>query len=170
MLLGYAMEQLLRQLEESFAAAGVRIGLVVNNSLALCAALARQAADGERFGFVLAGRAGYSLAFTRGGELTFHRFRAIGDLEAGNGAAGLIPRDLRLTREFLARQSDEAPPDGFVVVAPPASEERWREWVENAFAVEASGLRPHHLPLRGDVPQPRLADIALLLGAVCHKV
>ncbi len=169
-LLGYAMEQLLRQLEEAFAARGVRIGLVVNGSLALCEALARQAGDGERVGIVLAGKTGYSLAFTRGGEMTFHRFRAIGDLEAGNGAAGLIPRDLRLTREFLARQSDEPLPTGFVVVAPPAIEERWLEWVANAFAVEATGLRPHHLPLRGDVPQPRLADIALLLGAVCHTV
>ena len=169
MLLGYAMEQLLRQLEEAFRARGVRIGLVVNGSLALGEALGRQAADGERLGFVLAGSDGYSLAFTRGGEMTFHRFRAVGDLEAGNGA-GLVPRDLRLTREFLANETAEPPPDGFVVVAPPASEERWRQWVADAFGVEAAGLRQHHLPIRGDVPQPRLADVALLLGAACHTV
>ncbi|MFQ5350385.1 MAG: hypothetical protein ACE5EG_08080 [Thermoanaerobaculia bacterium] len=170
MLLGYAMEQLLMQLEEAFDARGVRIGLVINSSLALCQALGRMAADGERVGFVLAGKAGYSLSFTRGGEMTFHRFRAIGDLEAGNGDATLVARDLRLTRDFLARETDEPPPDGFVVAAPPAIEEHWREWVAAAFEVEASGLRSHHLPLLGEVPQRRLADIALLLGAACHKV
>jgi hypothetical protein len=170
MLLGYAMEQLVRQLEEAFAARGVRVGLVVNSSLALCQALGRMASDDERSGFVIVGKAGYSLAFTRGGELTFHRFRAIGDLETSNGDATLITRDLRLTRDFLARETEEPPPDGFVIAAPPAIEEHWREWVAKAFEVEAAGLRPRHLPIRGDVPQPRLADIALLLGAACHKV
>ncbi len=170
MLLGYAMDQLLRQLEEAFADRGVRIGLVVNSSLALCQALGRMADDGERFGFVLAGKEGYSLAFTRGGEMTFHRFRAIGDLEVGNGDAALVTRDLKLTRDFLARETDEPPPQGFVIATPPAIEERWREWVATAFEVEAAGLRPRHLPIRGEVPQPRLADIALLLGAACHKV
>jgi len=170
MLLGYAMDQLVRQLEAAFEARGVRIGLVINSSLALCRALGRMATDGERVGFVLAGKAGYSLVFTRSGEMIFHRFRAIGDLEAGNGDATLIGRDLRLTRDYLARETNEPPPDGFLIVAPPAIEERWREWVATAFEVEAAVLRPRHLPIRGDVPQPRLADIALLLGAACHKV
>ena len=170
MLLGYAMDQLVRQLEEAFAARGVRIGLVVNASLALCEALGRQAGDGERLGCVLAGKAGYSLFFTRGGEMTFHRFRAIGDLEAGNGDATLISRDLRLTRDFLGRETEERPPDGFVVAAPAGVEERWLEWVSRAFEVETAGLRPAHLPLRGEVPLPRLTDIALLLGAACHQV
>ncbi len=170
MLLGYAMEQLVRQLEEAFAARGVRIGLVVNASLALCQALKQVAATAKRLGLVLAGKAGYSLVFTRGGEMTFHRFRAIGDLEAGNGDATLITRDLRLTRDFLVRETAEPLPDGFLIAAPPASEERWVEWVTRAFEVEASGLRPAHLPIRGDVPQPRLPDIAPLLGAACHKV
>jgi len=170
MLLGYAMDQLVRQLEQAFDARGVRIGLVVNSSLALCRALGCLATDGERVGFVLAGKAGYSLVFTRGGEITFHRFRPIGDAETDNGAATLIPRDLRLTRDFLARQTDEPPPDGFIIAAPPAIEERWREWVATAFEVETATMRLQHLPIRGDVPQPRLTDIALLLGAACHTV
>ncbi len=170
MLLGYAMDQLVRQLEQAFEARGVRIGLVVNSSLALCQALGRMATDGERIGFVLADRSGYSLVFMRGGEMTFHRFRAIGELEVGNGDAVLIARDLRLTRDFLARQTDEPPPDGFLVAAAPAIEERWREWVTTAFEVETVSMRSQHLPIRGDVPQPRLADIALLLGAACHTV
>lgn len=169
-LLGYAMDQLVRQLEQAFTARGVRIGLVVNASLALCEALAQLATGDERVGVLLAGRSGYSLAFTRGGEMTFHRFRAIGDLETGNGAARLVARDLRLTRDYLDRETGEPLPDGFLVMAPPASEERWLAWLGAAFGVETAGLRPRHLPLRGDVPQPRLADIAPLLGAACHKV
>ena len=170
MLLGYAMEQLVRQLEEAFAARGVRLGLVVNCSLALSRALGHQAEDGEKAGFVFAARTGYSLVFTRGGELIFHRFRAIGDDEADDGAATLIARDLRLTRDFLARETDQSPSDGFVIVAPPAIEERWRQWVTSAFGVEAAPMRPRHLPIRGEVPQGRLADVALLLGAACHEV
>ena len=169
-LLGYAMEQLVRQLEEAFADRGVRVGLVVNESLALCRALARQASDGERVGFLLASKAGYSLVFTRAGEMTFHRFRAIGDLDAGNGDAALVARDLRLTRDFLAREANEPPPDGFLVAAPPAVEERWRQWLGSAFEVEAVSLRAEHLPIRGEVPPARLADVALLLGAACHTV
>ena len=170
MLLGYAMEQLVQQLEDAFAARGVRLGLVVNCSLALCRALGERAEAGRQSGFVFAARTGYSLVFTRGGEMTFHRFRAIGDDETDEGAATLIGRDLRLTRDFLARETDESPPDGFMVVAPPASEERWLEWVASAFGVESAAMRPGHLPIRGDVPQGRLADVALLLGAACHKV
>ena len=170
MLLGYAMEQLVSQLEEAFASRGVRIGLVVNASLAFSQALARRTGDGERLGCLLAGGTGYSLFFTRGGRMTFHRFRAIGELEAGNGDAALIARDLRLTRDYLDRETDEPLPDGFVVAAPPAIEDRWLEWVSGAFGVEVSGLRPTHLPIRGELPQPRLNDIALLLGAACHQV
>ena len=170
MLLGYAMDQLVRQLEEAFADRGVRVGLLVNSSLALCQALGRRAEDDERVGFVLAGKEGYSLAFSRGAELTFHRFRAISDLDAGNGDAALVARDLKLTRDFLVREADGPPPDGFVIAAPAAAEERWQEWVATAFEVETAPLRPEHLPLRGEVPQPRLADIAVLLGAACHKV
>ena len=140
MLLGYAMDQLVRQLEEAFAARGVRIGLVVNASLALCRALGRQAGASERLGCVLAGKAGYSLFFTRDGEMTFHRFRAIGDLEAGNGDATLIARDLRLTRDFLGRETEERPPHGFVVAAPAAVEEHWLEWVSRAFEVDDARL------------------------------
>lgn len=170
MLLGYAMEQLVRQLEEAFAARGVRLGLVVNCSLALSRALGDQADDSEQAGFVFAARTGYSLAFTRGGEMIFHRFRAIGDDEADDDAATLIARDLRLTRDFLTRETDQSPSDGFVIVAPPAIEERWREWVTAGFGVEAAVMRTRHLPIHGDVPRGRLADVALLLGAACHKV
>ena len=60
--------------------------------------------------------------------------------------------------------------EGFLIAAAPALEERWLEWVTTAFEVEAAGLRAEHLPIRGDLPQPRLADIAPLLGAACHKV
>jgi type IV pilus assembly protein PilM len=116
-LLGYAMDQLLRQLEQAFAARGVRIGLMVNTSLALCQALARLSTGDDRVGFVLTSKAGYSLAFTRGGSLTFHRFRAIGDLETGNGNDALIGRDLRLTREFLNRETSEHPTEEFLIVA-----------------------------------------------------
>jgi hypothetical protein len=170
MLLAYALEQLVRQLEEAFEARGVRIGLVINASLALCQSLGRMVGDGERVGFVLAGKAGYSVAFTHDGQLIFHRFRAIGEADAGNGAAGLIARDLRLTRDFLERETNTPPPSGFVLAVPAAVEEQWREWVTAAFEVEAAALRTHHLPIRGDVPQSHLNDVALLLGAACHKV
>lgn len=170
MLLGYAMDQLVRQLEEAFAARGVRIGLVVNASLAFCQALARVAAPSERLGCLLAGDSGYSLFFTRGGEMTFHRFRAIDGRRAGSGDAALISRDLRLTRDFLARETSEPPPDGFLVAAPQEVEESWRGLIAEAFEVRAAAVEPAHLPIRGEVPPPRLTDVALLLGAACHQV
>ncbi len=169
-LLGYAMEQLLSQLEDLFEQLGVRIGLTVNASQALAAALGRAADRDQRISLVLVNPSGYSLLFLRGGELVFHRFRAIGEAQAADSDAGLVRRDLKLTRDFLQREIAEPPPRRFVVVAPQESEERWRGWLTEAFEADAEGLRAVHLPLRGEVPAARLPDIAPLLGAACHQV
>src|SRR4051812_33127046 len=70
LLLGFAVEQLLAQIEEAFAAAGVRVGQVSNASLALLAAVAATSpgAPDAFSAVVLVGEEGDALIFARGGE------------------------------------------------------------------------------------------------------
>ncbi len=168
-LLGYAMEALLAQLESTFAQLGVRIGLTVNGTLALCAAFGRRAAD-QRFVFLHVSPSGYALVLAGGGRPLFHRFRALATAASGNGDGDLVLRDLRLTRDFLARELSGALPSELLVVAPPDVERTWRDWVGEAFECEVFGLRSPHLPLRGELAENRLPDVAPLLGAACHQV
>src|SRR4030095_13827350 len=71
LLLGFGVEQLLAQVEEAFAAAGVRIGQVTNASLALLAAIAPVPADAFA-ALVVVGGEGDTLIFARGSQPALH--------------------------------------------------------------------------------------------------
>lgn len=95
MLLGFAIEQLLGQVEDAFSAAGVRLGRITNQSLAALAALAsggpggnpagRRGGAGGLIALVVVEDAGYALLVVRGDQPLLHRFKSLVAAPPGQG-------------------------------------------------------------------------------------
>jgi len=201
LLLGFALEQLLAQLEEAFAGAGIRLGQITSASLALIDALdeervaetaeerpARrrlpppgadmtaepQALDPERerFGAVsLVEEGGYTLAFVRGGEPVLHRFKTVAANLPEAAWAGLVSRDLRLTRNFLEEHFPGSSLDWVVLSAPAELEAAWIARLAEGLAAPARPLDGRHLPpLQIEEAAAPWREMAPLLGAARREV
>jgi hypothetical protein len=171
-LMGFAVEALVAQLEEAFAAEGVRIGHLSNPSLSLLQALRRGPAlqGGGLAAVALAGDDGWSLTLARDGEPLLHRYKPADGALPDGARAGFVTRDLRLTATFLDEHLGGERPRRVLVVAPPELEGRWLGWFESGLGTPAEALRPEHLPLQAGALVPAWRDAAALLGAACAEV
>lgn len=171
LLLGFAIEQLLAQIEEAFAAAGVRLGQVSNASLSLLSAI-KPGAPNSFAALVLVEDEGYTLIFARGGEPVLHRYKGFtGNLPEGSRTS-FVARDLKLTRNFI---DEHFPGSGFgpvLLLAPPEHEPAWLDRLEEGFGVPAAPLDGRHLPpLRAeDAGTPVWRDLAPMLGAARQEI
>jgi hypothetical protein len=197
LLLGFALEQLLAQLEEAFAGAGIRLGQITSTSLGLIDALdpervaeaaaapeprrlpppgavlsAPPAGERERFGAVsLVEEGGYTLAFLRGGEPVLHRFKAVAPNLPEAAWAGLVSRDLRLTRNFLEEHFPGSSLDWVLLSAPPELEAAWLARLADGLAAPARPLDGRHLPpLQIEEATAPWREMAPLLGAARREV
>jgi len=171
LLLGFAVEQLLAQVEEAFAAAGVRLGQVSNASLALLAAV-EPASPGAFSALVLVGDDGYTLIFARGGEPVLHRYKGFtGNLPEASRAS-FVGRDLRLTRNFLDEHFPGAAIASVLLLAPPELEPAWLDRLEEGLGAPAAPVDGRHLPpLRAEEPAvPTWRSLAPMLGAARQEV
>jgi hypothetical protein len=176
LLLGFAVEALLSQLEEAFSAAGVRLGLITNASLALASALDGPARGGEPerpelSGLVLADAGSYTLVFRRGGEPVLHRFKAFATSLPDDARSGLVERDLRLTRNFLDEHFPGEPHGQLVLVAPAELEPLWVDLIDQGLGLRAIPLDGRQLPpVRAEETTAPWRELAPLLGAVRMEV
>jgi hypothetical protein len=171
LLLGFAVEQLLAQVEEAFAAAGVRVGQVSNSSLSLLAAV-EPAAPGAFSALVLVGDEGYTLIFARGGEPVLHRYKGFtGNLPEASRAS-FVGRDLRLTRNFLDEHFPGAAIASVLLLAPPELEPAWLDRLEEGLGAPAAPVDGRHLPpLRAEESSvPPWRSLAPMLGAARQEV
>jgi len=177
MLLGFGVEQLLAQLEDAFAAHGVRIGRITSSSLALLSALDFSAASAAS-GFaalVQVDADGYSLIFARGGEPVLHRYKPFTGGMPESSEAGFVTRDLKLTRNFLDEHFPGSPLGPVLLLAPPEAEPLWMDRLREGLGESTSPVAPidgRHLPsLRSEDPvAPPWRDLAPMLGAVRQEV
>lgn len=174
LLLGFAVEALLSQLEDAFAAAGVRLGLITNASLALASALDGPGRGGERTelsGLVLADSGSYTLVFRRAGEPVLHRFKAFATSLPDDARSGLVERDLRLTRNFLDEHFPGEPHGQLVLVAPAELEPLWVDLIDQGLGLRAVPLDGRQLPpVRAEEATAPWRELAPLLGAVRMEV
>ncbi len=176
LLLGFAVEALLSQVEEAFSAAGVRLGLITNASLALASALDGPARGGpsersELSGLVLADSGSYTLVFRRAGEPVLHRFKAFATSLPDEARSGLVERDLRLTRNFLDEHFPGEPHGQLVLVAPAELEPLWVDLVDQGLGLKAVPLDGRQLPpVRAEETTAPWRELAPLLGAVRMEV
>ena len=174
LLLGFAVEQLLAQIEDAFSASGVRLGEITNTSLALISALGEEGPEPGFWALVLVEEAGYTLAFVHGSEPILHRFKAFTGSLPEAARASLVTRDLKLTRNFLDEHFPGANLAQVLLVAPEALEPIWLDRLSEGLGTPAAALGDRHLPpLQVDVAlggQPVWREIAPLLGAARREV
>jgi hypothetical protein len=175
LLLGFGIDSLLTQLEEAFAAAGVRLGRMTSESLALLSAVAAggAAGDGDRglTALALVADGGYTLAFVHRGLPVLHRYKGFAGHLPDASRGGMVSRDLRLTRTFLEDSLPGLGVDRALVAAPAGLGEPWLDWLGESLEAPAElltggDLPPVEMTARG-VDWQRLAP---LVGAVSQEV
>jgi hypothetical protein len=171
LLLGFAVEQLLVQVEESFAAAGVRLGKISNASLSLLSAV-RPAGGGAFSALVLVVDEGYTLIFSRGGEPVLHRYKGFTGSLPDAARASAVGRDLKLTRNFLDEHFPGAMLGSVLLLSPPELEPVWLDRLEEGLGRPAAPVDGRHLPpLRAEEPGvPPWRSLAPMLGAARQEV
>ncbi len=171
LLLGFAVEQLLAQIEEAFAAAGVRMGQIANASLSLLAAV-EPAAAGAFSALITVADEGYTLIFSRGGEPVLHRYKGFtGNLPEASRAS-FVGRDLRLTRNFLDEHFPGSTVGSVLLLAAPEVEPVWLDRLEEGLGIPAAPVDGRHLPaLRAEESSvPPWRSLAPMLGAARQEV
>jgi hypothetical protein len=189
LLMGFAIEQLLAQLEDAFAAQGVRLGQISNASLSLLDALS---AAGPKAQAATAGAAsqargrssftalamvaddGYALIFARRGEPVLHRYKATSGAAADTAPGGSVVRDLRLTRNFLDEHFPGSALENVLLLAPPALEPVWLDRLQQGLGRRAALVDAAVLPpLRsedGFTPVPPWREVAPMIGAARRMI
>ena len=171
LLLGFAVDQLLAQVEDAFLAAGVRIGQVTNASLSLLAAVAPVSA-GSFAALVMVGAEGYTLIFAHGEQPVLHRYKGFTSTLPEAARASFVGRDLKLTRNFLDEHFPGSALGQVLLLAAPELEPAWLDQLEEGLGSPAASLDGRHLPpLRAeeaDVPAWR--DLAPMLGAARQEM
>ncbi len=171
LMLGFGVEQLLAQLEDAFAAHGVRLGRITSSSLALLSAVELPPASGFT-AVVQVEPEGYTLIFARGSEPMLHRFKAFTGGAPDAAHASYITRDLKLTRNFLDEHFAGAPLGRVLLLAPPETEPMWLERLQEGLGAAVAPIDGRHLPsLRSEDPvAPAWRELAPMLGAVRQEI
>ena len=160
-LVGFAVDQLLSELEEAFAERGIRLGLITNRSLPMAGALNRLA---ELRCIAVLDRGGYSLVFVESGRVALVRYKALDPLRVDNGLEAVVHRDLRITRSYLEEEFPDQPLSRSLVCGPAESEEVWTALLEEGLGVPSLRLGPADLRPASSMGQPWHV-MAPLLGA-----
>lgn len=177
LLLGFALERLMSQLEDLFGRAGVRLGWISNHSLSLLGALDLAADNGgmtsgaELVAVARVREDGYSLLFTLGGDPVLQRYKAAAGATPEDAAARLVRRDLRLTRSFLEEKLPGHVLDHTLFVGPPHLENAWMQWLEDGLGAPVARVDEQRVAdIDFAVAAPPWSQLAPLVGAVRQEV
>ena len=172
LLMGFAIELLLTQVEDAFATAGVQLGQVSNASLSLLAAL-EPAGYGDFTALAGVDPEGYTLVFARRGEPVLHRYKAFTGSLPESARGGFVERDLKLTRNFLDEHFPGSAIAAVLLVAPAELEPLWLDRLQQGLGEEAVPLDSRHLPavrVEDGAPVPTWRELAPLIGAARREV
>jgi hypothetical protein len=169
LLLGFAIEVLMSQLEEAFHAAGVELGCVTNVTLAALASLEHAVSPDDLAALVMVQDDAYTLSYFRRGEPLIYRYKAH-DERAGPPAAGTVRRDLRMTATFVRQHFPEIPLRRVFLAAPLETEELWSSWLDDELQISPEPLSFEHFDLARTQVGPTWLQTAPLLGAVSLEV
>lgn len=170
LLVGFGSEVVLTQLENAFRAAGVRLGVLTNVSLAVLAGLERNLSAGQLGALVIAQHESFTVSFFRGGEPVLYRFKGFTEEMPDSVRASSVRRDLRLTTSYVREHFSDTPLARVFLVAPPELEDVWLSWLLEELDAPPEALAFEHLPLARMTAGPTWPQTALLLGAACLEV
>lgn len=169
-LIGFGLDQPLSQLEELFAEQGIRIGNLVNQSLGTLSAVAHNLQNVELGVVVLLNEDGYSLSFTYRDELVLHRHRPLADQSIGELPAGMVTRDLNLTRVFLEDLLGPVTVGRILLIGPDETLAPWSGWLEESFGFPVLPLEAQYLALTGNLSGAPMHELAPVLGAAAQRI
>ncbi|HEX9799283.1 MAG TPA: hypothetical protein VGC00_03835 [Thermoanaerobaculia bacterium] len=166
----FAAEPLCAAFESSFAAAGVRLGQIVDTSLALVSALAH----GGRLAGVVAlatvEARSFTLVCARDGEPVLWRQKSFGDSSEAETRAPRLAAELKLTRTFLAERLDAPRLDAVLLAAPDDVRAVWSEVLAEGLGRPPAIVAADSLPLAAESAREADAALAPLVGAACREV
>jgi type IV pilus assembly protein PilM len=166
-LLGFAIEPLVAQIENAFGAAGVQLGNITNTTLATIAAVSPLLGDGELAALLLVHSDAYTLCYFRDGEPLVYRYKAFSD---GGVDQDSVARDLRMTHSFIRRHFAAAGVARAFFVAPPGQEGQWAEWIGDDLGMPLEQLAYGHFSLLRARPATSWLAMAPLVGAATLEV
>lgn len=167
LMIGFAIEALVAQLEEIFAEHGVRIGMVTNETLALMASLEHTVAPGELASLVAVFDDAYSVSFFRDSEPMIYRYKAFTD---GGVYGDAVVRDLRMTGTFMRQHfAGLLPGRAFLAVAPEL-EEQWMHWIQDELEATPEPLAFEHFDLTRSRAGATWVRTAPMLGAASLEI
>ncbi len=173
-LAAFALEPLLDQLEDAFAAAGITLGRICNESVAIAERLLETGPDtapgaGLCHGLLLVRPEGYSLLIRRGAHPLLYRWKG-GDGAAGGEAPSLpVERELRISLDYLREQEPGFALERLYLVAPQAHLEAWSRVVRQTLEVETRVIDGAALGINPGVSAPP-EILAPLVGAALLEV
>lgn len=167
LLLGFALETLIEQIESAFGAAGITLGRITNNTLALQASLDTNNRPEELSALVAVSPFSFTVSYVLNGLPLLYRFKA---LPAGAAEPKATIRDLRLTANFVSQNFPDKHLARLYLAALPEEEEHWVEVLRQGLDVEPEPLAFQHFPLSRTQVGPSWAHTAPLLGAASLEV
>ncbi|MEM9290244.1 MAG: hypothetical protein AAGD01_01025 [Acidobacteriota bacterium] len=149
-MIGFALDELLRGLEASFEEAGINLGWITGASLLSLDAL-RPVDDQALTALALVQEGGYTLIFCRGEEPILHRFKAADSPLPEDARRRLVERDLKLSRNFLDERFPGAPFQRVLLAASAGLEGHWEEWLQETLEAPVELVGENHvLPVNTD--------------------
>ena len=167
LLLGFAIETLLAQLEAAFESVGIQIGSITNTSLAIASSLQHTVSPEELTALVAVYDDAYTLSFYRLGEPLLYRYKAFAE---GGIHADSVRRDLRMTSAFLEQHFPDEPLRRSFLSAPPELEDQWLQWTAGEISVIPEPLQLEHFELTRTRVGSSWERVAPMLGAVSVEV
>ena len=140
-LIGFGVEPVLAQTEDSFRRAGIHIGVVTNESLGAAQAIVHLRGDEDPFLLVIAHPDGYSLLAHSKQSPTLYRYKSIDPTLDSSVTRHLAVRELRLTRSFIEERElfgpDRPLPEHTLMLAAEEALGTWRERLEDGLRIPA---------------------------------
>ncbi len=140
-LIGFGVEHVLAQIEDSFRRVGIHIGTVTNESLSAADGLVRVHGDSGPFLLLVAHPDGYSLLAHSHEDPTLFRYKSIDPDLPSSVASNLAVRDLRLTRSFIEERelfgTERTLPGQALMLAAEEVRGVWRDRLEEGLGLPA---------------------------------
>ncbi|MEO1366022.1 MAG: hypothetical protein AAFX50_02510 [Acidobacteriota bacterium] len=167
LMIGFAIEALVTQIERIFEDAGVRLGMITNETLALMSSLEHTVGPGELASLVGVYDDSYSVSFFLDGEPMIYRYKAFTD---GGVYGDAVVRDLRMTARFISQHFPDTPPSRAFVAVTPELEEQWLHWIQDELGVVTEPLTFDHFDLTRSRAGASWVRTAPMLGAASMEV
>jgi hypothetical protein len=167
LLLGFALEALVEQLEEAFAAVGVALGRITNTTLALASSLEHNLGAQDLAALVTLHPGAYTVCYFQAGEPVLYRYKTLPSVAR---PSEVVRRDLRLTSGFVAQHFPGRPLSRLYLAAPQEQEEAWIEWLNEELELVPEPLAFQHFQITRTQVGPTWLETAPLLGAACLEI